>query len=170
MKLFNKIFCLFFIAVSLSILSCRSAENSITNSENKTANESSDLTNEPSKAVENSSLKINEEGYELPDLSKYKLTTKLKKADIKAPKTVLMNIYSPKNEDFLLNTNSGEKVKVLTIKEFEIENRKFCYIISVAPSPGVTYMTNLIYYDLDSDGKFETQDGKFSDFPTMFPK
>lgn len=128
-----------------------------------------------SKSAE-SPLEINQEGWELPDLNKLKIEEKQEKIGIKSPKPVTLKRYFPKVEELLLKTSLGE-MQVLSVREFEIENRKFCYILTVIkPKPkdsnfsraGIT--TNLTYYDLDGDGRFETHDHRYGAVPIIFPK
>ena len=168
MKNIKTIFLIFYFISSLLFLSCDSTNQ--TNTENNAAptDTSSNIKNENTEVLENS-LRFNENGYELPDLNKYEVSEKHKKVDIKSPKPVYQNIYLPKSED-ILKTDSFKKSTVLSVREYEIESRVFCYIIPIKPRANISMMTNLIYYDLDGDGKFEIQDMKFTDFPIMFPK
>lgn len=165
--------CLFFGFLFFN-LSCGSADQPSVGGENKTANASFNAANEVSINVE-STLEVNEKGWELPDLTKCRLAGSQVNLNIKSPKPVTQNLYFAKGE-LLLNTGYGP-MRVRLVREFEIEKRKFCYIISVVPpipkNSNVSYapvQTNLVYYDLDGDGKFETKDSRYTDFPTILPK
>lgn len=174
MKRCSKSLRLVCLAILLLNLSCDSQNQ--TNVANKIAASDTGINfvNETAKNAE-SSIKINPEGWELPDLTKCKLVEKRVKQKVNSPKPVFSNFYSPNVGQLLINTSFG-KMRVLGIREFEIENRKFCYAITItSPSsknPNISNVgtaTTLVYYDLDGDGKFESKDST-SVIPIHFPK
>ncbi len=168
LSVFRSSFCL---VIFLITLSCNSLNQTNTTNQDTVANIPPDTVSKSSKNVE-TSLKINEEGWELPDLSKCEMTEKQVKQKINSPKPVFSNYYRPKVKDLLFTTSLGE-MRVLGVREFEIEKRKFCYVIYVTHPLGsrvAGVSTWLTYYDLDGDGKYETKDTKGATFPTIFPE
>lgn len=169
-----KIFLLNFCLVFLN-LSCDSINQTNTDGNNTITKTNSNTANENTETLD-SSLKFNESGYDLPDLTRYELSSENVKLDIDSPKPVYVNTYFPRAEQ-LLQTPSLGKMRVRNVREYKIEKRVFCYVILVTQPPpkvsntsNVGISINLVYYDLDGDEKFEIQDRRFADYPTMFPR